>query len=154
MRFLLILLALTAAYADTVVVDTGDRLHGEIEKLEDGKLSLKTAYAGSIQIDWDKVVEIDSETTYQVETETGLRLRGVLRRQGSYVVVGAGDADNAPSHDAAATAVTRIVRMENDEPPGLWETLDGSVGVGYNFTRGNSDHRSRQLSPRWLHLAR
>ena len=61
MRLLLFLLALTAAYADTVVVDTGDRLNGEIEKLEGGKLILKTSYAGSIRIDWDKVVEIDSQ---------------------------------------------------------------------------------------------
>ena len=79
MRFLLILLALTAVYADTVVVDTGDRLHGEIAKLEDGKLSLEPSYAGTIRIDWDKVVEIDSDAAYQVETEGGLRLRGPMR---------------------------------------------------------------------------
>jgi putative salt-induced outer membrane protein YdiY len=148
MRFLLILLALTAAHADTVVVDTGDRLNGEIEKLEDGKLVLKTSYAGSIRIDWDKVVEIDSDSSYQVETETGLRLSGALRRQGDHVVIGGGDADNAPSHEAAATAVTSIVHMEHDEPPGFWETLEGSIGVGYNFTRGNSDQTQASLTAR------
>lgn len=148
MRFLLMLLALTAAHADTVVVDTGDRLNGEIEKLEDGKLSLKTTYAGTVRIDWDKVVEIDSPTTYQIETETGLRLHGALQRQGDRVTIGAGDADNAPSHDAAATAVTSIVRMENDEPPGFWETLEGNIGVGYTFTRGNSDQTQASLAAR------
>jgi len=148
MRFLLILLALTAAYADTVVVDSGDRLHGEIEKLEGGKLFLKTPYAGSIRIDWNQVVEIESDASYQVETEGGLRLRGAMRRQGDYVVVGGGDADNAPNHEAFATAVTGIVRMENDELPGFWETLDGTVGVGYTFTRGNSDQTQASLTAR------
>lgn len=148
MRFLLILLALTAAYADTVVVDSGDRLNGEIEKLEGGKLSLKTSYAGTIRIDWDKVVEIDSDASYQVETEAGLRLHGPIRRQGAYVVVGGSDPDNSPNREAAATVVTGIVRLENDEPPGFWETLDGSVGVGYTFTRGNSDQTQASLTAR------
>ena len=143
MRFLLILLALTAAH-----VDTGDRLNGEIGKLEDGKLSLKTSYAGTIRIDWDKVVEIDSDASYQVETEAGLRQRGTMRLQGAYVIVGGDDPDNAPSHEAAATVVTEIVRQENDEPPGFWETLDGSVGVGYTFTRGNSDQTQASLAAR------
>ncbi|MDA0206607.1 MAG: DUF481 domain-containing protein [Acidobacteria bacterium] len=148
MRFLLILLALTAAYADTVVVDTGDRLNGEIEKLEDGKLSLQTSYAGTIRIDWEEVVEIQSDASYQVETESGLRLRGAMRLQGAYVVVGGDDPDNAPSNEAAATLVTSIVRLENDEPPGFWETMEGSVGVGYNFTRGNSDQTQASLAAR------
>ena len=148
MRFLLILLALTAAYADTVVVDTGDRLNGEVEKLEGGKLYLKTSYAGSIPIAWDKVVEIETAASYQVETEAGMRLRGAVRRQGDYVIVGAGDADNAPSTQAAATVVKSIIRFENDEPPGFWETLEGSVGVGYTFTRGNSDQTQASLTAR------
>jgi putative salt-induced outer membrane protein YdiY len=148
MRFLLILLALTAAYADTVIVDSGDRLNGEIEKLENGKLSLKTSYAGTIRIDWDKVVEMDSAASYQVETETGLRLRGPLHRQGAYVVVGGGDPDNSPNQEAAAAVVTGIVRLENDETPGFWETLEGSVGVGYTFTRGNSDQTQASLAAR------
>lgn len=148
MRFLLILLALTAAHADTVVVDTGDILNGEIEKLEASKLFLKTTYAGTIRIDWDKVVEIDSQTPYQVQTENGLRLYGALRRQGDYVLVGAGDADNAPSRQAPATTVTGIVRMENDEPPGFWKTLNGSIGLGYTFTRGNSRQTQASLAAR------
>ena len=83
-----------------------------------------------------------------METEAGLRLRGVVRRQGGYVVVGAGDADNAPSSEAPATVVTSIVRMENDEPPGFWETLDGSLGLGDTFTRGNSDQTQASLTAR------
>ena len=52
----LILLAATSARTDTVVLTNGDRLTGEIQKLADGKLSLKTGYAGDVHIDW-KVVD-------------------------------------------------------------------------------------------------
>jgi putative salt-induced outer membrane protein len=142
MRYLLILLALSVAHADTVVVDSGDRLNGEIRKLENGKLQLETSYAGLILIDWDSVTEITSDGAYQVETETGRRLRGSIQlRNGSIRIVDAED-------DAATTAslVTEIVRYENDQLPGFWDTLDGSVGVGYSFSGGNSQQTQASLT--------
>src|SRR5689334_5197185 len=41
--------------AATVFLQNSDRLSGEIEKLEGKHLSLKTAYAGMIEIDWTMV---------------------------------------------------------------------------------------------------
>ena len=41
--------------ADTVLLVNSDRLSGEIQKLEDKRLYLRTAYAGVIEIDWSMV---------------------------------------------------------------------------------------------------
>ncbi len=144
MRFLLILLALSAAHADTVVVETGDRLNGEIRKLEDGKLHLDTSYAGSILIEWEKITEIISDSAYQLETETGHRLQGTIHlRNGNIRIVG-----DEVEEEAPASLVTKIVRLEDNKPPGFWKTLDGTVGLGYSFGHGNSDQTQVALSGR------
>ena len=44
----LVLFSIPAA-ADTVTVNNGDSLNGEIVKVEKGKLHLKTGYAGTMQ---------------------------------------------------------------------------------------------------------
>lgn len=143
MRYLLLLLALSVAHADTVTVDSGDQLNGEIRKLEDGKLHLATTYAGTILIDWEKVTELISTGTFQLETETGRRLRGRVKLKDGSVQV-AGEDDTL----AAATLVTEIVRYESNKPPGFWETLDGGVGIGYSFSGGNSKQSQASLTSR------
>ena len=50
--FLLIFVAPILHGADTVILDNGDRLTGELQTLEEGKLSFKTDYAGTLSIDW------------------------------------------------------------------------------------------------------
>ena len=43
------------ALADTVWLKNGDRLSGQIQLFDGGKLLLKTAYAGSVTLDWKQV---------------------------------------------------------------------------------------------------
>jgi hypothetical protein len=42
-------------YADSIVLKNGDRLSGVVEGISDGKLTLKTDYAGTIRIDWNAI---------------------------------------------------------------------------------------------------
>lgn len=53
-------LAVTA-WADTVWLDNGDRLSGEIILLDGGKLALKTRYAGQVLIDWKDIDTLSSD---------------------------------------------------------------------------------------------
>ncbi len=145
----LLLIALVAHFGaaglfalDTVVVDSGDELHGEVEKLEAGKLFLKTSYAGTIQVAWSKVVDVDTNAEYQVETETGRRFRGLVQRTGGATSVVVEDV----KVDLDSPDVVHLVRMVDRKPPGFWETLKGSIGVGYSFTRGNSQQTQSSLA--------
>jgi len=141
----LLLLLLAPAYlaADTVTVDTGDVLHGEVMKIEKGKLSLKTSYAGTIQIDWAKVTDVSTDALYTVEVETGRRYRGSVRKYGETLAVQDEDVEVA----IKTPTVISAVRMDEDaEPPGFWKTLQGSIGVGYSFTRGNSEQTQSSLA--------
>ena len=49
------------ALADTVWLDNGDRLSGEIVLMDGGKLALKTRYAGQVLIDWKDIDTISSD---------------------------------------------------------------------------------------------
>ncbi|AOE83699.1 hypothetical protein THL1_1151 [Pseudomonas sp. TCU-HL1] len=48
-------------WADTVWLNNGDRLSGEIILLDGGKLALKTQYAGRVLIDWKDIDTLSSE---------------------------------------------------------------------------------------------
>ena len=49
------------ALADTLWLNNGDRLTGEILVLDGGKLALKTKYAGRVLIDWKDIKTLTSE---------------------------------------------------------------------------------------------
>lgn len=54
-----------SAWADEVLTHNGDRLSGEIVKMEDGILTLDTEY-GEMKIDWGKVVHVTSSKPMKV----------------------------------------------------------------------------------------
>src|SRR5262245_49363886 len=72
--FIWMLLAscLASLQADTVTLKNGDHLTGAIQKLENGKLSLKSAYSESaLQVDWGLVDTVTSETEFQITLMDG-----------------------------------------------------------------------------------
>jgi len=69
-----------ADYTDTVVLKNGDRITGDVNSLAQGRLSFDTDAMGTVSIEWDKVAEILSEKSMQVETTGGIRYFGQLER--------------------------------------------------------------------------
>jgi putative salt-induced outer membrane protein YdiY len=119
---------------DVVLLDNGDRLSGQVQKLEQQKLSLKTAYAGTIQIDWAKVQELTTEGGYELEAETGRRIHGRIQRSADVLEIASED----ETVTLPPATVVRLTPMSDGEPPGFWQILNGAVDLGYSFTRGNS----------------
>lgn len=130
------------AAAEVVVLDNGDRLSGEVLKIEEGKLSLKTEYAGIVTIAWNRVQKFSSSRPYQMETGNGLRLTGSLFRSGQRVdlLTSAGPVQLTPDRILRATPVAPGTEA------GFWRALEGSADVGYSFTRGNADLSQSSLS--------
>src|SRR6476620_10491132 len=74
-----------AVYAanDIVITTTGDRLVGEIKKVEKDVLTLSTDYSDSdFKIKWDKIVSIQSDRQFLLETFAGKRIAGTLKPEG------------------------------------------------------------------------
>jgi uncharacterized protein YycO len=67
-----------AAKTDVVVLKNGDRFTGEVKQLTRGQLKLSTDDAGTIYIEWDKIVSVTTALQYEVVTTNGVRYVGVL----------------------------------------------------------------------------
>ena len=122
---------------DTVVMKNGDRLTGEVKRLEQGVLYIETDYfSGSVGVDWLQVEKVESKATFQIVLNDGKRLTGTI----SKVEVGIAPSKDFKVH-AAGTDVqlsgSDVVRIESQKQT-FWRQLKGSVDFGYNFTSGNN----------------
>ena len=119
-----------AQKTDVVELINGDRITCEIQKLDRGKLSVKTDGLGTISIEWDDVARVSSTAAYDVELESGSRVSGTLSRgepRAVQVVTAAG-----PEPIALATIV-RVSRLGRT----FWRRLDGSIATGFSFAQAN-----------------
>jgi len=69
-------LALPAARADVVTLTDGSRLIGTVERLADGKIILVTEFAGTLEIEQDKIASIETDQPINVGMDSGDRLVG------------------------------------------------------------------------------
>ena len=115
---------------DVVTLRNGDRITGEILRLERGKLDLKTDDAGTISFEWDKVARVQANRWFEVGTTDDQRVFGSLgpAPDGTLVVV-------APSGPVtlALAEVTFIAPIGES----FWRRLDGSIDVGFSYTRSS-----------------
>ena len=113
---------------DVVVLRNGDRLTGEVEQLERGRLRLKTDDLGTVEIEWDKVTSVAASAPFDVDDLRGHRYLGSLLpapTAGEVVISWRGTADTVKLAD-----IVRIRRLDVS----FWKRLDGSLDVGASYT--------------------
>src|ERR1044071_5935989 len=87
---LIVLVLLTAAVCaapawakstdDVVVLKNGDRMTGEIKKLQRGELVFKASYmADAVRLDWSKVARLESKDKYLIVLTDGQAFTESLR---------------------------------------------------------------------------
>ncbi|MBL6821629.1 MAG: DUF481 domain-containing protein [Luminiphilus sp.] len=64
------------AKTDIVTVANGDQITGAVNAMTAGKLSLSTDYAGTVNIKWREVKQIESRYVYEVRLDDGERIYG------------------------------------------------------------------------------
>jgi hypothetical protein len=125
-----------AAYAqDVVITTTGDRLVGEIKKIEKDVLTFATAYSDAdFKIEWDKITSIESTRQFVVETFDGRRVSGSLKVDPA--------TKGMVQIDAIGVALADVSALQPFER-NFWARFDTAVDFGYSMTRTNS---AKQLS--------
>jgi len=122
-----------AERTDVVVLASGDRITGEVKKLERGKLEYKTDEMGTVYIEWDSVLEITSNADFQIELSTGELHFGALApatEKGALQVIG-----EEETVTAERASVVRIAPIKET----FWGRVDGSMDIGLSFIQANDE---------------
>jgi len=64
------------AQTDLITVANGDQITGAVNSMSAGKLSLSTSYAGTVNIKWREIKQIESRYLYEIRLDDGERLYG------------------------------------------------------------------------------
>ena len=144
-----------SAFADTVWLNNGDRLTGEILLLDGGKLSFKTKYAGRVLIDWKDIDTLSADkplmlrrTGRDSESSERLRAAGV----GMVRVV------NGHERVVALADIDRLVPPRPLLEDRVWEgNLDAKLDMERNQDRTDEwklKGNTRIEHGRWRHVLR
>lgn len=131
----------TAAQADWVELDNGDRLSGRIVSLLDGVLILETAYAGTLKLPRERISRLESTAPVRVRLADGTEFDGLIQS----------DAPEAVRVRISALAETEPVPLAQigainpPRDPGATR-VSARVSAGGSATRGNTDARTLHLS--------
>lgn len=120
---------------DVVVLGNGDRITGEIKSLERGRLVYSTDDMGTIRIEWDKIVRVESTQLFDIETEGFRRFYGSFSPASSdgTVAISTGDA----SFTLDIERVVRITPLRSS----FWRRLKATLDAGYSFTSANDQQQ-------------
>jgi hypothetical protein len=121
-----------AAKTDVVVLKNGDRLTGEVEQLERGRLSLSTDDMGTVGIEWDKIASVTAAAPFDVDDLRGHRYMGSLAPGPE-----AGQMSISWSKWTTTVEMALLVRMRRLNKS-FWRRLDGSLDVGASYTSASS----------------
>jgi len=132
---LLLLVGLPAAGAaqgrtDIVTLANGDRITGEILRLERGRLEFKTNDAGTLYLEWDKLTSVLTTRLVEIGTDTGATYLGSLVQAPGRVIVVSTLAGEVKLRMPEVTSMTPIGRS-------FWKKIDGSVDAGFNYTKSS-----------------
>lgn len=125
-----------APKTDIIVFLNGDRLTGEIKRLEKGRLELSTDTAGTVNIEWDKVASVETTQYLDVETTTGARFFGKVppgEVAGSMRVIVTGEPEGQ------VLPMADVVRIAPIDQGGLIKRLDGYITAGFSYAQANNE---------------
>jgi len=115
---------------DVVTFANGDRITGEVKVLDRGRLEFSTDDAGTLYLEWDKLVSVVAARIVEVVTTDGRRYLGSLGSAGvrSIAVVAPGE---------TVTLLMGEVTIIRPIGRSFWGKLDGAVDAGFDYTRSS-----------------
>lgn len=132
--------AWSAPKTDVVTLSNGDRITGEIKKLERGLLVLKTDALGTVEIEWPEIVRIESGQLLEIEQNDHRRYVGHVAGtdgEGNVLLASQHGDGVSPVPMPGMVAITPLSE-------GAWlDRVDGRASLGFSAASANGD---RQVS--------
>jgi hypothetical protein len=116
----------------------GDRITGQVKKLEHGQLFVETPYVGTpIPVDWLQVERVENGAGYQLEWPDGKRLAGTIEKIAT---------DENPNRDfriedtgmETRLRASDVVAIESQKS-NLWKQMKASVDFGFSYASGSAE---------------
>lgn len=121
------------SYADTIMLDNGDRISGTVDNIGGGNVTITTPYAGAVTIAMANVTNIETEGTYDITLASGTTIpEAQLVNDG---VRAAGSVTPASLADIAALA------PPPDDSP-IWTSRVDALAT---LSNGNADTQTLSL---------
>jgi putative salt-induced outer membrane protein len=130
------------ASADTVVLKNGDHLTGTVETSDGKNITLKTDFAGEIQIQWSAIAEIKTDKPIYVVMPDKSTVSGIVTTEGSNIIVH--PVSGAPvqlsvSQVTVVRGADQEAAYEKSLHPSILEAWKGGINLGFALARGNSE---------------
>jgi hypothetical protein len=119
---------------DLITVTNGDQITGAVNAMTAGKLSLSTSYAGTVNIKWREIKQIESRYLYEIRLDDGERIYGRFT---------ANDAENQLT--LRVSGKDRLVKIDDIvEVRSIEEKLEDKLDLQLSSTF-NADPNNKQL---------
>ena len=120
-----------AQKTDTLYLNNGDRVIGEVKKMQYGILRLSTESMGTVKIEWEDVVRLISDKRYEVILDNTQVIIGYI--------------DSTSVRNVVLQVIPDIedqVRLKNivEITPiknRFWKRFDGGIDFGFSFTKAS-----------------
>jgi hypothetical protein len=126
---------------DILILKNGDRITGNIKKLERGDIHIDADYGSNIfVVKWEEVVRVESDQNFVVQTSRGRRLTGSIQTD-------TGDASRVLLEDSGQWIPLEQENVVSIKPvdEGFWGRFGASVDFGLSLTKANE---SKQFNTR------
>ncbi len=117
---------------DTVYLKNGDRITGEVKRMEFGILFFKTDGMGTLNIEFDRIKTFYSTQDFTLQLDNGLRFFGSIDTCGKdgYISL----IINELRIREPIESVVEVFPVKN----AFLQRLDGAVDIGYSYTKASS----------------
>jgi len=115
---------------DVVTLANGDRITGEVVRLERGRLEFKTDDAGTLRLEWDKLTSVLTGRVVEVGLADGTRYLGSLVQAAPRAIAISTMSGAVPLQMQEVTWITPIGQS-------FWRKLDGSIDAGFSYTQSS-----------------
>jgi hypothetical protein len=124
------------AKTDVIVMKNGDRITGEIKRLENAVLTVDLDWVdGSISVDWFKVARVESQALFIVKLQDGSVYSGrVITPEGP---APAGLEIQAVGEEPLAVEKTQVSGMTQTSE-GILQRFSGKITLGATYSKGNN----------------
>lgn len=122
---------------DVIHMKNGDRITCEIKGLHSNTLYVSVPYVlGTLSVDWSKVDHLESKQLFIVKTRDGTVYTGALSTvQTSSERLSQMEILEAP--ESKVTLERQTVVELSETARGFWQRLNGQIGTGFTYSKGN-----------------